>query len=208
MTLTDARLYLCTDARTSPEDLRAFVRACYAGGVDIIQLRDKKIEGSDQLAALAVVSEEARRSGRLVAANDRADIAFLAEADVLHVGQGDLAPTAARRIVPNAIIGRSTHNEAQMKDAAADPDVDYFCTGPVWPTPTKPGRPAVGLDLVRAAATHVGSSGKPWFAIGGIDFDTIDSVVEAGATRVVVVRALTGTDDVAGAARRLRARLP
>lgn len=202
--LADALLYLCTDARRGPDDLRAFVRACYAGGVDIIQIRDKTLEARDELAALAVVTEEAGRAGRLVSANDRADIALLAEVDVLHVGQGDLTPADAAGLVP-AFIGVSTHDEAQMRAAEADPEVDYFCTGPVWATPTKPGRPGVGLDLVRAAAAT--GTTKPWFAIGGIDETTLPEVIDAGATRAVVVRVLTDAVDPQAVARRLRARL-
>lgn len=204
--LDDARLYLCTDARGGPDDLRSFVRACYAGGVDIIQIRDKSLEARDELAALAIVAEEAARVGALVSANDRADLAALSGVEVLHVGQGDLRPSDAAGLVPTAIIGLSTHDEEQMRQAEADPAVDYFCTGPLWATPTKPGRPGVGLDLVRAAAAT--GTDKPWFAIGGIDEETLPQVIDAGATRAVVVRVLTGAEDPEATARRLRARLP
>lgn len=211
MNLADARLYLCTDARTGPGDLRTFVRACFAGGVDVIQIRDKTLEAQDELAALAIVAEEARAAGALFSANDRADLALLSGADILHVGQGDLRPADAATLAPKALIGLSTHDEAQMRSALADPDVDYFCAGPVWATPTKPGRPGVGLDLTRAtaaAASGAGdTAGKPWFAIGGIDEQTLPEVIDAGATRAVVVRVLTGTDDPLATARRLRARL-
>lgn len=205
--LTDARLYLCTDARSGPDDLRAFVRACYAGGVDIIQLRDKSLEAQDELAALAIVRAEARAAGKLFSANDRADLAVLSGADVLHVGQGDLRPADAARLAPDALIGLSTHDEGQMGAALADPHVDYFCAGPIWATPTKPGRPGVGLDLIRATALTTGEADKPWFAIGGIDESTLPAVIDAGATRAVVVRVLTGSDDPEATARRLRARL-
>jgi thiamine-phosphate pyrophosphorylase len=208
--LRDARLYLCTDARTGPDDLRSFVRACYAGGVDIIQIRDKRLEAQDELAALAVLADEARAAGKLFSANDRADLAVLSEADVLHVGQGDLRPADAARLAPGALIGLSTHDADQMRAAAVDPDVDYFCAGPVWPTPTKPGRPGVGLELVNRTATTMADLGsdKPWFAIGGISEDTLPAVVDAGATRVVVVRVLTAANDPRATARRLRAGLP
>ena len=119
-------LYLCTDARTGPDDLRAFARACYAGGVDVIQIRDKSLEAQDELAALAILAQEARAAGALFSANDRADLAVLSGADVLHVGQGDLRPADAGRLAPDAVIGLSTHDEVQLRAAAADPDVDYF----------------------------------------------------------------------------------
>jgi thiamine-phosphate pyrophosphorylase len=144
-----------------------------------------------------------------VAANDRADVAAVAQADVLHLGQLDLTPAAARPLIgAGTLIGRSTHSPAQFDAARADPQVDYACVGPTWATPTKPGRAATGLDLVRYAASTAGSTGRPWFAIGGIDLTTVDAVVNAGARRVVVVRAVTEADDPAEAVRRLLDRLP
>lgn len=128
-------------------------------------------------------------------------------ADVLHLGQRDLPPALARRVVgPDVAIGRSTHDREQFDAALADDDVDYACTGPVWATPTKPGRAATGLDLVRHAAAA--GTAKPWFAIGGVDRGTVPQVVAAGARRVVVVRALTGAPDAAAAVRALREALP
>ncbi|MFC0314829.1 thiamine phosphate synthase [Gordonia phosphorivorans] len=213
--LADARLYLCTDARRERGDLQEFVAAALAGGVDIVQLRDKgspgarqfgPLEAGQELELLAQLREQTRAAGALLAVNDRADIAALAEADVLHLGQGDLPPTTARRIVgTDMIIGRSTHDEAQMRAAVDDAAVDYFCTGPCWSTPTKPGREATGLDLVCAAADS--GTDKPWFAIGGIDLDRVPTAAAAGASRIVVVRALTAADDPAEAARALRAAL-
>ena len=156
-----ASLYLCTDARRERGDLAEFADAALAGGVDIIQLRDKgsageqrfgPLEARDELAALEVLADAARRHGALLAVNDRADIARAAGADVLHLGQDDLPLTIARDIVgPRPLIGRSTHDRDQVVAAVAEP-VDYFCVGPCWPTPTKPGRAAPGLALVRAAA--------------------------------------------------------
>lgn len=204
--LATARLYLCTDSRAERGDLRGFVRACFAGGVDIIQIREKGIEAAAELAALAVVAEEAERAGALVAANDRADVATLAGVDVLHVGQGDLRTEQVRGLAPSVAVGLSTHDPDQLAAAAAHPEVDYFCVGPVWATPTKPGRPGVGLELVRAAAQT--QTDTPWFAIGGISHQNIDEVVAAGATRVVVVRDLTEAGDPEAAARRLRNALP
>src|ERR1700742_920197 len=170
--LADARLYLCTDARRDRGDLAEFVDAALAGGVDIVQLRDKTgavpLEAKPELAALEVIATACARHGALLAVNDRADVAVAAGADVLHLGQDDLPVPLARRIAGDDIaIGRSTHDFAQADAAAAEPGVDYFCTGPCWPTPTKPGRPAPGLDLVRTTAEQ--RPDRPWFAIGGID---------------------------------------
>ncbi|WP_137724041.1 thiamine phosphate synthase [Prescottella subtropica] len=209
--LADARLYLCTDARRDTGDLAQFVDAALAGGVDIVQLRDKGSAGErefgpldvkEELAALAVIGGVTRRHGALLAVNDRADIALAAGADVLHLGQNDLPVHYARRIVgPDVVIGRSTNNRAQASLAAIEDDVDYFCTGPVWATPTKPGRTASGLDLVRSTADA--SPTRPWFAIGGVDEQRLPEVLAAGASRIVVVRAITAAADPEAAARAL-----
>jgi len=242
--LATASLYLCTDARRERGDLAEFADAALAGGVDIIQLRDKgsageqqfgPLEARQELEALEILADAARRHGALLAVNDRADIAVAAGADVLHLGQDDLPLPIARDIIgPRPVIGRSTHDRAQARAAAAE-EVDYFCVGPCWPTPTKPGRPAPGLDLVRAtaelasgaasAATSDSGAGsaatsdsgaarprtsgtdKPWFAIGGIDEQRLPEVLAAGARRIVVVRAITGAEDPGAAAQRLKARL-
>ena len=242
--LATASLYLCTDARRERGDLAEFADAALAGGVDIIQLRDKgsageqqfgPLEARQELEALEILADAARRHGALLAVNDRADIAVAAGADVLHLGQDDLPLPIARDIIgPRPVIGRSTHDRAQARAAAAE-EVDYFCVGPCWPTPTKPGRPAPGLDLVRATAelasgaasaatsdsgaasaptSDSGAAGsttsgtdKPWFAIGGIDEQRLPEVLAAGARRIVVVRAITGAEDPGAAAQRLKARL-
>ncbi|UGQ10016.1 thiamine phosphate synthase [Yinghuangia sp. ASG 101] len=196
--LADARLYLCTDAREKQGDLPEFLDAVLAAGVDIVQLRQKGLEARQELEYLSVFADAAHRHGRLLAVNDRADVAFAASADVLHLGQDDLPVPHARRIVgDDMLVGRSTHSAAEADAAIAEPGVDYFCTGPVWPTPTKPGRPAPGLDLVRHTAAR--RPERPWFAIGGIDLGNLDQVVAAGARRVVVVRAITEADDPAAA---------
>lgn len=204
--LAEARLYLCTDARKERGDLPEFLDAVLAAGVDIVQLRDKGMEAREELDHLAVFADAARRHGRLLAVNDRADVAHAVGADVLHLGQGDLPVPAARAILgDDTIIGRSTHAEGEAAAASTEPGADYFCAGPVWPTPTKPGRPAPGLDLVRYAA-GLGTA-RPWFAIGGIDADNLDRVLDAGARRVVVVRAITEAADPGAAAAALAARL-
>ncbi|MEO9326392.1 thiamine phosphate synthase [Gordonia aurantiaca] len=209
--LGSARLYLCTDARRERGDLFEFVDAALSGGVGIVQLRDKGspgekqfgvLEAREELALLAELRRVVDAHGALLAVNDRADIAALSGADVLHVGQGDLPPEQARRIVgPDVIIGASTHAPGEAAAASADPHVDYFCTGPCWTTPTKPGRAAAGLDLVDSTAAAAPS--KPWFAIGGIDAARVPEVTARGAQRIVVVRAITAADDPAGAAREL-----
>ena len=221
-----ARLYLCTDARKDRGDFAAFVDAAFAGGVDIIQLRDKSIEAAEELELLEVLNQAAHRHGRLWAVNDRADIASLSGAPVFHIGQKDLPLAAARTFLgEGAVIGLSTHSPDQVDAAIADSPgrgrPDYFCVGPVWATPTKPGRAAVGLDLVRYTAetirrtrsgndgTDVGTANStanrtmPWFAIGGIDLGNVEQVVAAGARRVVVVRAITEANDPEDAARAL-----
>lgn len=206
-----ARLYLCTDARKDRGDFADFVAAAFAGGVDIIQLRDKKIDAAEELEYLEILRSVADQHARLWAVNDRADIASLAGAPIFHVGQTDLPVASARTLLgPTALIGLSTHRTEQVDAALAANDLNYFCVGPVWATPTKPGRAAVGTDLLRYAANHIAAteSGLPWFAIGGIDLGNIDRVVEAGATRVVVVRAITDANDPTDAAQRLLASLP
>ncbi|WP_018177698.1 thiamine phosphate synthase [Jongsikchunia kroppenstedtii] len=210
--LRAARLYLCTDARRERGDLVEFADAALAGGVDIIQLRDKGSAGEREFGALEAahevdllgrLAELTAKHGALLAVNDRADIAATVGADVLHLGQDDLPVPAARAIVgDDMIIGRSTHADDEAFAAAEAPGVDYFCTGPCWPTPTKPGRPAPGLDLVRQVAAA--APARPWFAIGGIDEERLPQVIAAGASRIVVVRAITAAADPAAAARRLR----
>ena len=171
-----------------------------------MQLREKGLEAGEELALLEVFADACRRHGRLLAVNDRADVALAAGADVLHLGQDDLPVPVARRILgPGPLIGRSSHSPAQADAVAAEPGVDYFCAGPVWATPTKPGRPATGPGLLaRVAQTK---PARPWFAIGGISLDRLDDVLAAGATRVVVVRAITEADDPAAATRAFTRRL-
>lgn len=193
----DARLYLCAPA-VSGDVLRAALR----GGVDIIQLRDHELDDDGILRAAKVFRALADRVGAAFILNDRPDLAVRCGADGVHVGQGDATPSEARAVMgANAIIGRSTHTPEQGAAAAADDDVDYLSVGPVWPTPTKPGRPAAGLEYVRWAAEHVD---KPWFAIGGIDTRNVHEVVEAGARRIVVVRALLGAGNGAARAKALK----
>jgi thiamine-phosphate pyrophosphorylase len=201
--LAEARLYLCTPDRP---DLAEFLDAVLAGGVDVVQLREKGLEAAREIELCQVVAEVAARHGALWSVNDRADVAYATRADVLHLGQDDLPVSEARAILgADVIIGRSAHDEQQVAAAAVQPGVDYFCVGPTWPTPTKPGRPAPGLALTRYAG-ELGTD-RPWFAIGGIDAGNLDEVLAAGATRVVVVRALTEAADPHAAAAALATRL-
>src|SRR5918911_3776550 len=173
-----ARLYLVCDARP-----RAFLDAALRGGVDIVQLRDKTLSDDALVAAARDFRAAADAAGALFVLNDRPDLVAACGADGVHVGQDDASPADARAAVgPDRIVGRSTHAPAQADEAEADPDVDYLAVGPVHATPTKPGRPAAGLQYVAYAATSVG---KPWFAIGGIDAGNVPPVVARGATRIV-----------------------
>lgn len=201
--LRTSRLYVCTDSRSAQGDLPEFLDAAYAGGVDIIQLRDKGLEARAEIEALEVLREAAHRHGKLFSVNDRADVALLVGADVFHIGQGDLTSEQARTVLgPDVILGRSTHSIEQAHAAEADPEIDYFCLGPVWETPTKPGRAAIGVEPLRALATR---AAKPWFAIGGISFgERLAEVQATGAQRIVVVRAVTAADDPAAAATELK----
>src|SRR6201986_2681613 len=167
--LADARLYLCMDSRRASGDLVPFLDAVLAGGVDIVQLREKGLEAGEELALLEVFAAACARHGALLAVNDRADVALAAGADVLPLGQEALPVAVARRILgPGPVIGRSSHSPEQAAAAAIEEGVDYFCAGPVWETPTKAGRPGTGTGLL----THVALLGasRPWFAIGGGSF--------------------------------------
>jgi len=204
--LTDARLYLCTDSRRRQGDLPGFLDAVLSGGVDIIQLREKHLEAADELDLLAVFADACRRHGKLLAVNDRADVALTAGADVLHLGQRDLSPAAARRVVGDEmIIGLSSHSLTQAAAAADHEGVDYFCLGPIWATPTKSGRQHTTLRPVHELAAR--RPIRPWFAIGGIDDTNLEQVLNAGADRIVVVRAITEAEDPYAASARLAARL-
>jgi thiamine-phosphate pyrophosphorylase len=191
--LANARLYLVCPARP-----RAWLEAAVAGGVDLIQLRDKDLDDD----GIVTAAREFTGTGALFILNDRPDLVDACAADGVHVGQDDATPAQARAIVgPDRIVGRSTHAPAQALAAQADPDVDYLAVGPVHPTPTKPGRPAAGLGYVEIAAKTLS---KPWFAIGGLNRDNVHEVTARGASRIVVVRAITEAEDPGAAARELR----
>jgi thiamine-phosphate pyrophosphorylase len=195
--LAAARLYLVCDAR--PVE---WLRAALHGGVDIVQLRDRSLDDEQLVAAARAFRAAADEVAALFILNDRPDLVPASGADGVHVGQDDATPAEARAAVgPDRIVGRSTHAPDEADAASADPDVDYLAVGPVHTTPTKPGRPAAGLEYVSYAARTVN---KPWFAIGGLDAGNTHEVVERGATRIVVVRAITEADDPEHAARALR----
>ena len=190
------RLYLITAARP---DLATFLEAAIAGGVDIVQIRDKHLPDPELVPVLHEARQVTRRLGVPLVVNDRPDLAALVGADYVHVGQEDLPVEVARRF--GVAVGLSTHAPEEIDGA----DADYLGIGPVFATPTKEGRPPVGLGLVRYAAAH---AREPWFAIGGIDETTVAEVVAAGAERVAVVRAIGDVDDPERAAAALRAALP
>lgn len=194
----DCRLYLVCDAR--PE---ALLRAALRGGADLLQLRDKRLDDDGLIAASRAFSAAADAHGIPFVLNDRPDLVAACRADGVHVGQDDLTPSQAREVVgPDAIVGLSTHAPAEFDAGQDEPEVDYLAVGPVYETPTKLGRPAAGLDYVSYAAER--SSGRPWFAIGGLEAINVRSVIERGARRIVVVRAIADAADPEAAARALR----
>jgi thiamine-phosphate pyrophosphorylase len=202
--IANCRLYLCTPDRP---DLAAFIGACLAGGVDIVQLRDKHLEAKPLLARAQLAHSVCMDHGVPFILNDRPDLALEVAADGVHVGQDDAPAALARRILgPDALIGLSTHSPADLV-AATDPSgpefssISYISAGPVEPTPTKPGRPGTGLDYLRLATTR---SAVPVFVTGGVTPERIAALAGCGARHFVVVRYLTEAADPRRAARALR----
>ncbi|MGI9556362.1 MAG: thiamine phosphate synthase [Solirubrobacterales bacterium] len=204
--IRDARVYFVCDAGDG--DRGELLRAALRGGVDVLQLRDKNLGDEALVAASTVFREAADELGVPFLINDRPDLVAACEADGVHVGQEDAAVGRAREVAgAGAVVGLSTHSPAQLEaacalDGAGKPD--YVSVGPVWATPTKPGRAAAGLEYVRHAAA---SASMPWFAIGGIDEANLDEVLDAGATRIVVVRAIRDAEDPESAAASLCSRM-
>jgi thiamine-phosphate pyrophosphorylase len=204
--MNDARLYLVAPARLAAGSLADLVPELVAAGVDLIQLREKEAEAGDVLRLAGPVLEACRDAGVPLIINDRPDIAIALRADGVHVGQGDLPIEFTRRLIEDGIVGLSTHAPGEIDRALSRSDlIDYFAVGPCFMTPTKPGRPAAGLDLVRYAVEQ--HTKLPWFAIGGINEANLDEVIASGATRVVVVRAITEATDPISAAEILKKRL-
>jgi thiamine-phosphate pyrophosphorylase len=194
--LADKKLHLVTPVRP---DFDAFLTAAAQGGVDVVQIRDRGLPDGLLLEAIGRARALMATWRIPLGVNDRADLALLADADFVHVGQQDIPTSAVRSLgVP---VGLSTHSQEEIEAAEAD----YIGVGPVYATPTKEGRPPVGLELVRYASEH---ASVPWFAIGGIDASNVGDVVAAGATRVAVVRAIGDAADPEHAARELREALP
>jgi thiamine-phosphate pyrophosphorylase len=199
--LRTARLYFCCDARPGGEDPELLLRAALNGGVDIVQLREKSLPRREIERAALTFRRICDTYSALFIVNDDPDLARACDADGVHVGQEDMPAAEVREAVgPDAIVGLSTHSEEQIAAAAQQP-VDYISVGPIWATPTKQGRPAVGIELIAHAATD---APHPFFAIGGIDASNAVQVVEAGARRLCVVRAIRDAADPAAAAGELR----
>ena len=198
-----ARLYLVSGARMAAGRLDRLVPELARAGVDLIQLREKEMDAGELLRVAAPIGIACREAGVPFIVNDRPDLAVTLAADGVHVGQDDVPVEAARAIVGERIVGLSTHHREEIERAERS-STDYIAVGPVYETPTKPGRASVGLELLRFAA---GVSSKPWFAIGGIDASNLDDILAAGATRIVVVRAITEAKDPVAAAAALKARL-
>jgi thiamine-phosphate pyrophosphorylase len=198
--LRTARLYFVCDARPST-DLESLLRAALTGGADIVQLREKELGRAEIERAAATFRRIADTFSALFILNDDPELARICDADGVHVGQDDVGAEQARELLgPDAIVGLSTHSEEQIA-ASAERPVDYISVGPIWETPTKEGRPGVGLDLVSHAAEN---APHPFFAIGGIDTANAEEVVRAGAERFCVVRAVRDAADPEAAASELR----
>jgi thiamine-phosphate pyrophosphorylase len=202
--LAAARLYLVCAASPDGSELPDLLRGAIAGGVDVLQLREKRLP-DDRLTALADATRAlCERLGALSIVNDRPEVGLEAGADGVHVGQDDMPVAEVRELVgPDMLVGLSTHSPQEI-DAVDPALVDYIGVGPIHETPTKPGRPAVGLELIGYAAAH---SPVPFFAIGGIDAENLDEVLTAGAMRVCVLRAIAGAEDPEQAALALREQL-
>jgi thiamine-phosphate pyrophosphorylase len=199
--LGDTRLYFVCGARPGGRALADVLRPALAAGVDVFQLREKDASDEELLRHADVARACCAETGALFVLNDRPDLVAGAGAGGVHVGQHDTpVPEARATVGAERVVGLSTHSVAQA-DAADAADVDYFAVGPVHATPTKEGRPGVGLDPVRHAAR---TATTPWFAIGGLDAATVPAVLDAGAQRIVVVRAIAEAEDPGAAARTLR----
>lgn len=202
--LRTARLYFVCDALPRGENPEALLQAALNGGVDIVQLREKELDRSTIERSAQTFRRLCDTYSALFIVNDDPYLAQACNADGVHVGQDDMRVDEAREILgPDAILGISTHSKEQIAASAEQP-VNYISVGPIWETPTKEGRPGVGLGLIEHAAA---SAPHPFFAIGAIDPSNAPEVVEAGAKRLCVVRAIRDATDPSGVAAALRASL-
>jgi thiamine-phosphate pyrophosphorylase len=202
--LRTARLYFVCEALPQGKNPEALLQAALGGGVDIVQLREKELDREQIERSAWTYRRLCDTYSALFVVNDDPYLAQVCNADGVHLGQGDMSAQEAREILgPEAIIGLSTHSEGQLAAAAGAP-VDYVSVGPIWETPTKEGRPGVGLGLIDHAASE---APHPFFAIGGIDLSNVDQVVAAGTRRLGVVRAIRDAADPANAAAGLRSAL-
>lgn len=202
--LRTARLYFVCEAMPRGADPEPLLRAALGGGADIVQLRDKQVDRELLERSARTFRRLCDTHGALFVVNDDPYLARACGADGVHVGQDDMPPEEARDVLgPEAIVGLSTHSAEQLAASAAAP-VDYVSAGPIWETPTKEGRPGVGLEYVRHAAER---APHPFFAIGGIDTTNAAEVVAAGARRLCVVRAIRDAGDPLAAAEALRVAL-
>ena len=202
--VADVQLYLVTDVAERDQPLSTFLADVIEAGVGMVQLRDRTLSDRQLVETARLFAQVCRENGALFIVNDRTDVALLVGADGVHVGQDDVHPDDVRRLAgDDFIIGLSTHSSAQI-DAANASTADYIGVGPIHETPTKPGRPAVGLELVRYAAEH---ARMPFFPIGGIDAATAPAVIDAGARAISVLRSITRAADPVRAVRELMERI-
>lgn len=200
--LERARLYLVCEARPGEQEPELLLRPALQGGVDVVQLRDKSSDERDVVEAGRVFRRLCDAYDALFIVNDRPELAIACAADGVHIGQQDATVDEVRQVLGHdSLIGISTHSSEQIEEAQG---ADYVAVGPVFKTPTKPEYEPVGVGLVRWAAEH---TGVPFFAIGGIDRSNVDEVLDAGAGRIAVVRAIRDAEDPGEAARELKARI-
>jgi len=199
--LARMRLYVITGDRGDEVETARIVEAALDGGATVIQLRKKSMPMLEQYRLALALRTLTRAHEALLIINDHADLAVAADADGVHLGQDDLPPAAVRALpgFDGRLIGRSTHSLAQAQLAVHE-GADYVAVGPVYPTPTKEGRPAVGTGLIARVA---GVIDRPFVAVGGIDLGNAPAVIDAGAPAVAVVRAVYDAPDPAEATRRL-----
>lgn len=201
------RLYAVTSLERDTDSILTQIEDAYKGGVDIVQLRSKALSDSSMLRLGKKIRQVAIHSRKLFFVNDRIDIALALEADGVHLGQDDMPLTEAKKLIRRSgvklRIGKSTHSLKQAQSSIVEKP-DYIGVGPIFETPTKPSYDAVGLQLIRQVSSQISI---PFVAIGGIDINNIDSVLQAGATRVAVVRAIFSNGDSYDAAKKLRIKI-